>query len=87
MDDVLRLIYNACDPYKAATSQYYYDCSAARGDSGITDRFLRELDLASDYLCVLFSGHIGCGKSSELVHLRDRLKSNEPYQKRYFPSC
>ncbi len=24
--DALRQIYNACDPYKAATGQYYLDC-------------------------------------------------------------
>src|SRR5207302_63328 len=83
--EILKLVYNACDPYEPATSQYYYDCGEARGDSGLTDRFLREMKLANDHLCLLFTGHIGCGKSSELVHLRDKLKARGPYQTGYFP--
>ncbi len=85
MDEILKLVYNACDPHEAATSQYYLDCGEARGDSALTDQFLKYLDLANDYLKVLFSGHVGCGKSSELVRLRDRLKDPGPYHRRYFP--
>src|SRR5437588_8859457 len=43
------------------------------------------MKLANDHLCLLFTGHIGCGKSSELVHLRDKLKARGPYQTGYFP--
>jgi hypothetical protein len=85
MDEILKLVYNACDPHEAATSEYYLDCGEARGDSALTDQFLKHLDLADDYLKVLFSGHVGCGKSSELVRLRDRLKNPGDSHRRYFP--
>jgi hypothetical protein len=85
MDQILKLVYNACDPYEPASSQYYEDCGEARGKSELTDRFLKELQLANDHLCVLFSGHIGCGKSSELAHLRDKLKAPPSGHPPYFP--
>ena len=85
MDEILKLVYNACDPHEAATSQYYLDCGEARGDSALTDQFLKHLELANDHLKVLFSGHVGCGKSSELVRLRDRLKNPGASHRRYFP--
>ncbi len=85
MNEILKLVYNACDPQEAASSQYYLDCGEARGESALTDRFLGHLALASDYLCFLFSGHVGCGKSSELGRLPDRLKEPGPNQPSYFP--
>ena len=85
MDEILKLVYNACDPHEAATSEYYLDCGEARGDSALTDQFLKHLELANDHLKVLFSGHVGCGKSSELVRLRDKLKDPGPNHRRYFP--
>ncbi len=85
MTELLKLVYNACDPYKPASKQYYYDCSAARGEGLLAQRFLDELNLANDNLCYLFTGHIGCGKSSELEHLRYKLKDPAPQQKRFFP--
>jgi hypothetical protein len=85
MSEILKLVYNACDPNEAATSQYYLDCGEARGASALTDRFLGHLALANDYLCFLFSGHVGCGKSSELARLRDRLKEPGPNHPSYFP--
>ena len=88
MVDVLSEIYNACDPLEPATAEYYLDCSAVRGSSALTERFQSELTLARDYLCFLFSGHIGCGKSSELEQLRQALTHPDPAlmgDKRYFP--
>ena len=86
MSDILKHIYNACDPYKPATAQYYVDCSAARGNSSaLTQEFQRNLELADDYLCFLFSGHVGCGKSSELAELARSLRTSQPPHKRYFP--
>lgn len=37
--DVLKQIYNACDPYEPATAQYYLDCGEARGGSALTREF------------------------------------------------
>jgi hypothetical protein len=85
MSDVLKQIYNACDPYKPATDEYYQDCSEARGSNALTHEFQRRLALANDYLCFLFTGHIGCGKSSELEQLRHALERPTPTGARYFP--
>jgi hypothetical protein len=85
MLDILRQIYRACDPYTPATAEYYCDCSEARGDSALTQEFQRHLALAGDYLCFLLSGHIGCGKSSELEQLSRALTNAAPPHSCYFP--
>ena len=87
MSDHLKAIYNACDPYKPATEEYYLDCGTARGSHRITQEFQRHLSLASGYLSLLFSGHIGCGKSSELAQLARTLADPHPMppNNRYFP--
>lgn len=79
MSDHLKTIYNACDPYKPATAEYYLDCSTARGSSRITQEVQRHLSLAADPRALLFSGHIGCGKSSELAHLARTLADPIPF--------
>ena len=85
MSDALKKIYNACDPYKPATDEYYCDCATARGESALVQRFLRHLNLSQVPLCFLFSGHIGCGKSSELGQLGEALENPAAGCARYFP--
>ena len=85
MTDILKRVYNACDPYSPATPESYLDCAEVRGSAGLTDEFLGQLRLADDHLCFLFSGHIGCGKSSELAHLAHTLANPEGADERYFP--
>ncbi len=87
MDDILKQIYNACDPDKPATDEYYLDCSSARGSSALTQKFQSHLELTKpgDYLRFLFSGHLGCGKSSELEQLRHALMHPISPHSRYFP--
>lgn len=86
MSDVLKQVYNACDPYEPATAEYYCDCSEARGSSALMGEFQQHLALANDYLCFLCSGHIGGGKSSELEALKRALTDPHPPppQARYF---
>jgi hypothetical protein len=87
MGDVLSDLYNACDPILPATPEFYVDATAVRGGNAFTRSFLRELDRTDSYLRVLFSGHVGSGKSSELQHLRHKLELGEPApdRKRCFP--
>ncbi len=87
MNDILKDIYNACDPFKPATKEYYTDCAIARGSSALIQEFQGQLALANDFLCFLFSGHIGCGKSSELEALSRELAQAQPAPgaARYFP--
>jgi hypothetical protein len=86
-DDVLKDLYNACNPVVPATAEYYMDCSAVRGSNALTRQFQGELSKTTEPLFFLFSGHIGSGKSSELEHLRHTLEqpSASTSFKRYFP--
>jgi len=85
MSEALKKIYNACDPYKPATDEYYCECATARGESALVKNFLRHLNLSQVPLCFLFSGHIGCGKSSELGQLWEALEKPAAGCARYFP--
>lgn len=85
MADSLKTIYNVCDPYKPATAEHYRDCSDVRGSSALVHAFQQHLALAGDHLCFLFSGHIGCGKSSELEHLARTLLAPRPPHAAHFP--
>jgi hypothetical protein len=82
MDDELKRISAAFNPEKTASPEYYTDCGEARGEIALARRFLRDLESTSDgeYLSLLFSGHIGCGKSSELTHLSYLLLNPGAYQ-------
>ena len=85
MEDDLKHIYNACEPYVPAPAEYYYDCAEARGSSALSQEFQNHLRLAKDYLYFLFTGHIGCGKSSELKQLERALLAAAPPYSCYFP--
>jgi hypothetical protein len=74
------------DPGKPDDSQLYIDFSAVRGEQIITEI----KDLISFYepenpTCTLFTGHIGCGKSTELLKLRQELEA-ERFHVVYFES-
>ncbi len=85
MDEALKNIYNACDPDLPASSQYYFDCAEARGETAFAKVVRRHLTLADGHLCFLLSGHIGCGKSSELKMLERTLTNVPPTEDCYFP--
>jgi hypothetical protein len=88
MSNALKHIYNACDPFKPANADYYLDCASVLGISALTQEFQRHLELVNDgHLCFLVSGHIGCGKSSELEHFKRLLSQPSPKltHERYFP--
>jgi len=80
MTDKLTELYNACHPLVPASPAQYVDCSRVRGDHALTTEFQSQLDRAQapHYLRFLFSGHIGCGKSSELRHLAETLENPAP---------
>lgn len=78
--ELLRDLYNACDPRKPAVPAFYVDCSEARGAGALTPEFERRLGLENDWLRFLFAGHPGCGKSSEVAQLCNAL--NDPKRER-----
>jgi hypothetical protein len=54
--------------------QYYIDFSPVRG-SNIIQELKRTITLLSeDRTCQLFTGHVGCGKSTELLRLKAELE-------------
>ncbi len=79
MTDVLKAIYNACDPLEPANDQQYVDSDVARGSFDLAQLFHAELlRNESGFLRFLFSGHVGCGKSSELRHLAQLIEQSDP---------
>jgi hypothetical protein len=73
--------YKACNPSKPLTvgegedRQYYIDFSSVRGNK-IIESLKRTIALISpnEPTCQLFTGHIGCGKSTELLRLKAELE-------------
>jgi hypothetical protein len=73
--------YRACNPSKPLVvgenedQQYYIDFSSVRGTKIIAS-LKRTITLISpdEPTCQLFTGHIGCGKSTELLKLKSELE-------------
>jgi hypothetical protein len=61
------------DMGKAEDRQYYIDFSSVRGGK-IIEELRRTIILADERTCQLFTGHIGCGKSTELLRLKTELE-------------
>lgn len=74
----IRRFINACDPSQTIDmsdrlqSRYYIDISSVRGGELIKE-MERKITRSDKYTCQLFTGHIGCGKSTELLYLQKRL--------------
>jgi len=83
MDTHIAKIYGACNPDSPAKEEFYIDCSRARGNSIFVEQIKDHIVLANasmddfsdseDFKCFLFTGHSGCGKSSELKKLVRKL--------------
>ncbi|MCP4397324.1 MAG: hypothetical protein GY801_08510, partial [bacterium] len=74
----------------APTSEYYVNCDEVRGEQGeyVADTMSVELSMMSnDYAHFLFTGHIGSGKSSELLKTREILEEEHRFQVLYFDAA
>lgn len=87
----LRQFFRACNPGKTLQIEdpeerkYYIDFSAVRG-SEIIEELGQTISLMTpDPTCQLFTGHIGCGKSTELFKLKANLQA-EGFHVIYFES-
>ncbi|MEO0535826.1 MAG: ATP-binding protein [Cyanobacteria bacterium P01_A01_bin.123] len=83
--------FRACNPSKTLNltspgdEQYYIDFSTVRG-SDLVRELKRTITFSGEEpTCQLFTGHIGCGKSTELSRLRQDLEA-EGYHVVYFES-
>lgn len=88
----LSRFYQACNPKKTLNTaypedrQYYIDFAPARGGKiiGELERTITRLS-PEEPTCQLFAGHIGCGKSTELLRLKYELEQ-QGFHVAYFES-
>jgi hypothetical protein len=72
----------ACDPSKTlvfadpSDQKYYIDFAEVRGSEIIEELKGDILDFCDQPTCALFTGHIGCGKSTELLRLKKELEDD-----------
>jgi energy-coupling factor transporter ATP-binding protein EcfA2 len=79
-EDIQTAIYNAFEPNVPATRHFYADCKEARGGSDLVKKMIRRLKSAkNENLRYLFTGHLGCGKSSELLHLANVIEKETTF--------
>ncbi|MEM9216219.1 MAG: ATP-binding protein [Cyanobacteria bacterium P01_F01_bin.150] len=80
----LARFYDACNPSRTLIAgkpedrRYYIDFSSVRGSNTIRE-MERTIARLSPHkpTCQLFTGHIGCGKSTELMCLKDALEKQK----------
>lgn len=79
--------YDACDPTQPLRDRrYYIDFSAVRGGDMGQELARKIVRLSRDRPTTqLFTGHIGCGKSTELFRLKNTLESQD-FEVVYFES-
>jgi energy-coupling factor transporter ATP-binding protein EcfA2 len=87
----VRKLYKACEPSRTLNMsnsldrQYYTDFASVRGGK-IIEKIERTIwSKGEEPTCQLFTGHIGCGKSTELRKLEENLKKRS-YHVVYFES-
>lgn len=73
--DIRKRLFNICDPLKPPPEGAYVDCSSARGDAAIISMLEQQIGWSEAHAHPLFSGHLGCGKSTELLRLCNQLKN------------
>ena len=79
----LQRFYKACNPAKTLNManpeerKYYIDFSQVRG-TGIINKMYRTISKISpdEPTCQLFTGHTGCGKTTELLRLKHKLEKS-----------
>jgi hypothetical protein len=83
----LQQFYDACDPTQPLRDRrYYIDFSAVRGGDLVQELERKIVRLARNHPTTqLFTGHIGCGKSTELFRLKAALERRN-YEVIYFES-
>lgn len=82
----LRDAYNNTDPVQPlpAGDPRYVDCTPVRGQENLIDQMFKNITWSQAPLTAqLFTGHRGCGKSTELLRLKARLEAAD-YMVLYF---
>ncbi|MFO7633058.1 MAG: AAA family ATPase [Caldilinea sp.] len=71
----LRDVFNAANPLLPLPSgdPRYVDCTEVRGNEDVVTQLFQCITWSDTITSQLFTGHRGCGKSTELLRLRQRL--------------
>lgn len=74
-------LYNACWPDESLEPDdpRYVECDDIRDSAELIQRLEQRIRLTDTHTCQLFSGHRGCGKTSELYRLRKLLTEDSAY--------
>jgi hypothetical protein len=77
----LRDAYNAANPTEPLSpgDPRYVDCTDVRGDEDTVRKMFRIISFSDKPTHQLFTGHRGCGKSTELLRLKERLEGDRFY--------
>lgn len=72
----LRDVFNAVDPARPLESgdPRYVDCTEVRGNEDVVKQLYETITWSDEVTAQLFTGHRGCGKSTELLRLKHRLE-------------
>lgn len=81
--DIIAKLLNICDPIKPPSKEAYVDLQSARGGTSVVSLLERRIRRSETYTHLLFSGHPGGGKSTELLRLCESLKQSP--ENRLFP--
>lgn len=69
---------NPTEPLKPGDPRYV-DCRDVRGDEDTVSQMFNTISYSDRYIHQLFTGHRGCGKSTELLRLQQRLEGDGFY--------
>lgn len=78
----LRKFFQACNPSKTLNTQHsqdrdlYVNFAEVRG-AAVINELKRDISWSGERSCNLFTGHVGCGKSTELLCLRTHLEAED----------
>ena len=78
--DLITQVFNVFDPHESLPpgDPRYVECSEERGSVGLLKTLARTISRSTGCTSQLLSGHRGCGKTTELLRLRQDLLTNEP---------
>jgi len=77
----LREAYNAANPTEPLKpgDDRYVNCTDVRGDEDTVSQMFKTVSYSDTHTHQLFTGHRGCGKSTELLRLKERLTDDGFY--------
>ncbi len=84
---LIKRIYNQFNPREPlpANDPAYVNCSEVRGNENIFREIGKSIIFSDQPTCQLYTGHRGCGKSTELLRLANYLENNGCFVV-YFPA-